>query len=290
MERVHQINPFTKRDSHDKRSLLAYRILSIVTWLLVVITTIYYTFHAPDDGQYHRRKIWGQNSRFRTPFSLNKVITNIYWIVLWILQGGYVWHLFSSDAALVTAAANVGSHFILSNLLQFAWVMLWVRTHLWIAELMLVLNFINLTFLYFWHPTTPRFIHIPVVSGPLAWTFVALFWNGAAMVHAHSLAARIIANIAIWSWLFYGLFFLVVFKDYTIGFALSVLTASLGVAQFGTRVVALQWIFAFTIMAVLFLFTVVIAVPGVLGRGDAARDEVAGQHTDRERAPLLADA
>jgi len=48
---------------------------------------------------------------------------------------------------------------------------------------------------------------------PLAWTFVALYWDGAIAVNAHhSLAARILANIAIWGILVYGLFFLVVYK------------------------------------------------------------------------------
>ena len=45
------------------------------------------------------------------------------------------------------------------------------------------------------------------------------------MVDAQTLVARIFANIAIWGLLVYGAFFLVVFKDYTIGFELSILTA-----------------------------------------------------------------
>jgi hypothetical protein len=73
------------------------------------------------------------------------------------------------------------------------------------------------------------------------------------------------------------------------GFSLSVLAASLGVAQFFRQVVAFQWIFAFTIMAVLFVMTVVVAVPAWMGRqvpwgGTADRRQV-----DTERAPLLAE-
>jgi hypothetical protein len=53
--------------------------------------------------------------------------------------------------------------------------------------------------------------------------------------------------------------------------------------------VALQWIFAFTIMAVLFVMTLVVAVPAWTGRqvpwgGTAERRQV-----DAERAPLLAE-
>lgn len=132
------------------------------------------------------------------------------------MQIGYVWHLFSSNAEYVNAAAGVGSHFIFNNLLQFAFIMLFVRSHFIWAELILIVNFFNLSSLYFRHSKLPRFIHIPVVSGPLAWTFIAIYWNGAIMVNAHTLPARILANIAIWGILVYGMFFLVTFKVSTI--------------------------------------------------------------------------
>jgi hypothetical protein len=133
-------------------------------------------------------------------------------LALFILQIGYVWHLFSNNADHVNAAAGVGSHFIFSNLLQFGFVMLFVRGHFNWAEVLLVINFFNLSSLYFRHNTHPRFIHIPVVSGPLAWTFVALYWNGAIAVGSIGLAGRIVANIFIWGILAYGLFFLITFK------------------------------------------------------------------------------
>lgn len=290
MNRLHQVNPFSKRDSHDARTIWVYKILTIITWLLVVISSVYYTFNAPKDGPYKRRHtIWGQNSAHHTAFALNSIIASIYWIILFILQVGYVWHLFSSNTDYVNAAAGVGSHFIFNNLLQFAFIMLFVRSHFVWAELILIVNFANLSSLYFRHPNHPRFIHIPVVSGPLAWTFVAIYWNGAIMANADSLLARIVANIFIWGILVYGLFFLVTFKDYTMGFALSILTAALGVGQFLRQVVAFQWIFAFTIMATLFLCTLVIAIPGILGKDiSLRRDTVVNE--DRERAPLLNDS
>lgn len=78
---------------------------------------------------------------------------------------------------------------------------------------MLILNFINLSALYFRHNTYHRLIHVPTVSGPLAWTFVAIYWNGAIMVpNATSLVARIFGNIFIWSILAYGAFFIVFYK------------------------------------------------------------------------------
>lgn len=68
-------------------------------------------------------------------------------------------------------------------------------------------------------------LHVGVVSGPLAWSFVSLYWVGAAAVGAHSLAARILANIAVWGFLVYGMFFLVAYKDWSMGFCMSVLSA-----------------------------------------------------------------
>lgn len=62
------------------------------------------------------------------------------------------------------------------------------------------------------------------------------------------------------------------------GFNLSVLSAAIGVSQFFVQIIALQWIFAFTIMAVLFVATVVVAVPAATGKR---------REGDAERAPLL---
>jgi hypothetical protein len=73
------------------------------------------------------------------------------------------------------------------------------------------------------------------------------------------------------------------------GFALSILTAALGVSQFhAQKVIALQWIFAFVIMGVLFLCTLVVAVPGIFGKEISFRRKPATAD-DRERAPLLED-
>lgn len=91
--------------------------------------------------------------------------------------------------------------------------MLFVRSLFGWAELIVILNFINLTSLYFRHPGYSRFLHEAVVSGPLAWSFVAIYWNGAIMVpNPDTLVARVFGNIFIWSILAYGLFFIVAYK------------------------------------------------------------------------------
>ena len=237
---------------------------------------------------------------------------------MFVLQLGYIGHLFSSKVEHVNAACAVGSHFIINNLFHTAFVLLFVHSHFIWAEVILVLNFVNLTALYFRHNAYPRFIHTPTVSGPMAWTFVAIYWNGAIMVyHPHNLVARIFANVFIWSILVYGLFFIFIYKvsfsescielppprqlpgewriltchaqDYTVGFALSVLAASIGVAQFLTQVIAFQWIFSFIIMSVLFVFTLVAAVPAATGR-DVPWGRTQPPPQDTERAPLLGES
>lgn len=159
-----------------------------------------------------------------TPFALNAIVTSIYWIVVLVLQAGYVWHLYSANEDFVKSAANVGSHFIFNNLLIFGFIMLWVRGSFWLGELLLIINLFNLISLYFRNSATPRFVHIPVVSAPFAWNYVAILWCGAAMVNAQTLIARIFANIAIWGILVFGAFFVYVFKDYTMGFELAILS------------------------------------------------------------------
>lgn len=285
MERIHHINPFAKRDTHTKNTIITYKILTTITWLLSVVVSIYYTIHSPHDGVWPRRKIWHQNDAYHTAFRMNYIIASIYWIVLFILQAGYIAHLFSGTVERVNEACSVGSHFILNNLFHFAFVMLFVRSLFGWAELFIILNFINLTSLYFRHPGYARFIHYPVVSGPLAWTFVAIYWNGAIMVpHPDSLVARIFGNIFIWSILAYGLFYIVIYRDYTMGFNLSVLSAAIGVSQFLRQAIAFQWIFAFIIMAILFVATVVVAIPA--GRNAKF---ASARNGDTERAPLLGE-
>ncbi|MCJ1354433.1 MAG: hypothetical protein MMC33_004421 [Icmadophila ericetorum] len=167
--------------------------------------------------------------------------------------------------------------------------MLWVTSHFWIAELILIINFFNLTTLYFRHPYTNRLAHAAVTAGPLAWTYVAIFLTGAAMVGATSLAARIVANVFVWSFLGFGLSFLVAFQDYILGFAMSILTASLAVHQFNKKHFALQWIFAIAIASTLFIATLGIAIPKYFGKDVTFKRSDNGILPDTERQPLLSE-
>jgi hypothetical protein len=107
--------------------------------------------------------------------------------------------------------------------------MLWVRSHTILSELILIVNFLQLVAVYFRNPTIPRMIHLPVAALPLTFTFFLLLWDGAVMVHCHSLACRVLANIAVWGIAAFAGFFLLVFGDYYVGFATAFLAAGLGV-------------------------------------------------------------
>jgi len=98
------------------------------------------------------------------------------------------------------------------------------------------------------------------------------------MVHCHNaLVCRILANVAVWGIVPFAGTFLFGYGDWTVGLATSFLTAGLGVGQLFMKAFALQWIFAFTIMAIVFLSTLTVMTP--LGSRD----------TTGERAPLLTE-
>ncbi|CAD6565864.1 MAG: Leucine aminopeptidase 1 [Alectoria sarmentosa] len=284
IEFLNFVNPFAKRESLNRRSIVIFRFLTLFTWLLVLVLSVFFNVKAPANG----KTIWDQNRAHPTPFSLNPEIASFYWLLLLLLQFGYLYCLFTFDAELVKVAANVGSHFILHNLLTSAFIPLWVYSYFWLGELMLVINSFNLTSLYFRHLRTQPLIHIPVVTGPLAWNFVAVLSNGAAMVGAQALPARIVANVAIWSILLYGIFFMGAFKDYPVGFELAILSTALAVHQHGIRVFALQWVFAVAIAMLLTTAALAISLPPVFGKELIWRRlDDDSDYEDREREPLL---
>jgi len=204
----------SESNTSSGRSLLLTKISTTVSYLLLLITALYYTFNAPS----HSGRFWHHNHA--TPFAQSSIFTSIYILLLFALQLLYQYALYTAHAG---AATPLAPPFAASNLLLFGFVHLFVRSHYVLAELLLLVNFFNLSFLYFGHSTAPRFMHVGVVSGPLAWNFAALYWCGALAVTHNGFVARIVANVFIWGWAGYGVFFLVAYKDYTMGYALSVL-------------------------------------------------------------------
>ncbi|OQD73710.1 hypothetical protein PENDEC_c014G00887 [Penicillium decumbens] len=282
-------NPFARRETHNAHALNTYRFLVPLSWALVVIIGIYYSLHSPDDTK-HGKKLWKQARKHNTPFSQNTTVTGIYWILLLLSQLSYVWHLFHKDTALVAAAANIATHFILNNVFLVIWIMLWTRNYFWWAEIILIAHFINQAVTYGRHRGLPAFVHLPAVAGPYAWTLTALFWNGAVAVHSHNLPGRIVANIFIWVILLVGLQHIVLRQDYILGYCLSLLTLSLAVRQFAIKIIALQWIFAFTIFAVLTAVSFYVSAATYTGRDSLFRRVAQPESSDREREPLLNDA
>lgn len=55
--------------------------LTLLSWLLAVITSVYYTVDDPRDGFSIRQRIWDLNDLYRTAFTLNPIISSIYWCV-----------------------------------------------------------------------------------------------------------------------------------------------------------------------------------------------------------------
>jgi hypothetical protein len=72
-------NPFSKRESHSSSSVITYKILTLLTWILSVVVTVYYSVHEPHDGFTIRKRIWDQNYLYPTAFTQNSIITSIFW-------------------------------------------------------------------------------------------------------------------------------------------------------------------------------------------------------------------
>ncbi|KAH8430291.1 DUF1774 domain-containing protein [Aspergillus melleus] len=279
-------NPFARRDSHDRYTLGSYRVLVPLSWLLVVVVGLYYTVNAPHDVK-HGHSIFKQANRHITPFSQSTIVTGIFWIFLLLSQLSYVYHLFHRDAAIVTATANVGTHFILNNLFVFAWILLWTRNHFWGSEIILIAHFVNQHVAYWRHRNLPRLVHLAAVAGPFAWTLMALFWNGAVAVKSNSLPARITANVFIWVIFVIGAGHIVTAQDDMLGYSLSFLTLALALKQIAVKTIALQWIFAFVIFAVFLVTSLYITSTRSAGRNILFRKTGQTESTDREREPLL---
>lgn len=277
-------NPFAKQESHGRGTVLTHKILALLSWALVVIFGIHYSVSSPSEK--HGHTIWEQADIHPTPFSQSNVVTVIFWVLLLLTQVGYMWHLFSKETALVTIAANVSSHFILNNLFVFAFIMLWVRSQFWAAEIILIFHLISQTTAYWVRLGSPAFVHFPAIAGPYAWTLTVIFWNGAVAVNSNSLPARLVANIFIWVIFLIGIVHIFVATDYLLGYALSLLTLSLAIKQFDIKIIALQWIFAFVIFAVFLLGSLYISTVLYYDR-DVFFKRVVEPEPDREREPLL---
>ncbi|KAK9236943.1 hypothetical protein V1525DRAFT_405462 [Lipomyces kononenkoae] len=144
------------------------------------------------------------------------------------------------------------------NTLHFIWLLFIAHGHFAVALVVAIINFLFISALY-WQkrahtinpPTKWLTIHIGAVAMPFAWTLFALFWSGAVVVHSDNIIAHVFANIFIWSLLIIPTIALLVFADWSFGYASAFLMWGLAVGQFMEKTLALQWIFAFVIAAIL---------------------------------------
>lgn len=211
-----------------------------------------------------------------TPFTGNILTLFVFWGLLHIHQIVFVSKYQFTDSGIALRDVSDGSsssyssnkiawHFTLFNFLHFFWVLLFSNGHYIWSEIFIILNFLQICFFYVGAKTYKTssiadymFIHAPVTALPLSWLLYALFWNGAVMVGSHNLAARIVANIFIWNFLFVPMFYIVVFRDWAVGAGSGILTLSLALGQFFTKIFSLQWIFASVISAMLWLSTIAV--------------------------------
>jgi hypothetical protein len=45
------VNPFARRESYPVQAVWIYKLLSIISWLVVVVTSVYYSFYEPEDDK-----------------------------------------------------------------------------------------------------------------------------------------------------------------------------------------------------------------------------------------------
>lgn len=121
-------------------------------------------------------------------------------------------------------AANAAPYFILNNLFILAWVLLWVRSHFWPAEVFVIASFINQHALFWRIRSLPPLSHLAVVAAPYAWTLYSLFWTGAAAARVHTPASEIAASVFLWILFVIGTVHMFAKADALLGYSFSLLT------------------------------------------------------------------
>lgn len=262
---------------------LADRTVAIIVWILAIYFEIRYA--------------WGRHSKIdnhhsfhvgNTAFTANVFFVGAYWLLTYLMQLLFLVQFYKPESTFVGEDADLGYHFTVFNALQILWSWFFARGHWILAEITLIVNFFNLMIAYISHKSYSIrplsryfFVHVPAVALPLAWIVYAIFWNGAIAFHAHGLFARIFANILVWDFLLVPGLLLVFYRDWASGLAFSYLTLALAVGQLFTKVIALQWIFAFIIAALVFVGSLYTATVPV------SRTEVVVDTERGETAPLL---
>lgn len=112
------------------------------------------------------------------------------------------------------AIADASGHIMLFHALHAVSTIFYVYSYFGWAEAILVLNYANMSIFHFRHRHHhhPYFIQLPMISGPLAWTYFALFWNGACLVTQPTNANQAAGSNPLWWILCYGIIYASAFK------------------------------------------------------------------------------
>lgn len=266
------------------QSLSASKISISLSYLLSLVGVVFFfvvTYRSP--------------KHFQTPFSSILIINLLYWALTLLFQFLFIFKIFFntnvSEQNQSNVIAVVGPHFTVSNILNGFWCYFFAKQKFILAEIILIVNLLNLLTLYFTHKTIAiknlsdwLTVHLPVTSLPLSWTLYAIFWNGACLFHSHnkSLLPRLLANILIWEFFLVPNSLLLLYSDWSIGLATSFLMLGVGFSQMFTKLIALQWIFAFIISGLDFTLSILTMF------GAAVSEVQVTDSTNSEQAPLLA--
>lgn len=128
------------------------------------------------------------------------------------MQAAYICYTSLTTAQLAAISAPFEVHFIINSLLHTIFATLLSQSDFLFAEIVLVLNCSNLLTLYFSGYDVPKFYHASVISGPLSWTIVAIYWNGSMMVpHPESLIAGVLGILCTCGILGIGIFYAITY-------------------------------------------------------------------------------
>ncbi|EXU95383.1 DUF1774 domain protein [Metarhizium robertsii] len=225
---------------------LLTQVVTLVTWISSAFISVY--FHD---------RIWEQNYVHQSLFTLDHILGDM--VGLFVIQSAHLaYDLYKTSPV---GVGVIHFQFILNNVFHLAFILLLVNSFFVAAELVLLLNLVNLRILYFRHPVCRLLIRTATMSGPLAWTIVAMYWNGSMMVpDPISTACRVASQISTWGIFACGVIFAFAHQDCIITYSLSLLSGALGVAQLRNQLVPFQWVSSFTVTTTLYVITVVLII------------------------------
>jgi len=72
---VATVNPFSKKEAHSSKEVITYKVLTILSWLLSVVVSVYYCANSPAR---HAFTVPGQNLLHPSGFTLNFELVYLY--------------------------------------------------------------------------------------------------------------------------------------------------------------------------------------------------------------------